>query len=124
MSASRRQFLKRGAAVTAAGISLPRWLASPVPAAEQEPPGEIAARPNPPDTFDSFDANPHPWNPVTPGPRKDIVGPGPRAARGADLRLGVTVHAARAWSWFEVAQGADKEGPLAGVPYDGKLTRA
>jgi alpha-L-fucosidase len=25
--------------------------------------------------------------------------------------------------WYEVAQGADKNGPLAGVPYDGKLTK-
>jgi alpha-L-fucosidase len=37
--------------------------------------------------------------------------------------LGVTVHAARAWEWLEVAQGADKQGPLAGVAYDGRLTR-
>jgi alpha-L-fucosidase len=34
------------------------------------------------------------------------------------------VHAAHAWSWYEPAQGADTKGPLAGVPYDGKLTRA
>ena len=27
-------------------------------------------------------------------------------------------------SWYEVAQGADKDGPFAGVPYDGKLTKA
>jgi len=40
------------------------------------------------------------------------------------LRFGVSVHASRAWSWYEVAQGADKTGPLAGVPYDGKLTKA
>ena len=36
----------------------------------------------------------------------------------------MTVHAARAWSWYEVAQGGDPSGPLAGVPYDGKLTKA
>jgi len=36
----------------------------------------------------------------------------------------VSVHAAHAWSWYEVAQGADKKGPFAGVPYDGKLTKA
>jgi alpha-L-fucosidase len=34
------------------------------------------------------------------------------------------VHAAHAWSWYEVAQGSDKTGPLAGVPYDGKMTKA
>ncbi|MEO8615242.1 MAG: alpha-L-fucosidase, partial [Luteolibacter sp.] len=37
--------------------------------------------------------------------------------------FGVSVHASRSWSWYEVAQGADKSGPLAGVPYDGKLTK-
>ena len=225
MSASRREFLKRGAAVTAAaGISLPHWLASPAGAAEQQPPGEIAAGPFQPtweslaqyrcpewfrdakfgiwahwtaqcvpeqgdwyarrlyiegdpdyryhlahyghpsqagfkeidrlwhaenwqpeelidlyrragaryfvalanhhDNFDCFDSKHQPWNSVNLGPRKDIVGTWSRAARRAGLRLGVTVHAARAWSWFEVAQGADKEGPLAGVPYDGKLIKA
>jgi alpha-L-fucosidase len=40
------------------------------------------------------------------------------------MRFGVSVHAAHAWSWYEVAQGADTNGPLAGVPYDGTLTRA
>ncbi|MDQ3812678.1 MAG: alpha-L-fucosidase, partial [Armatimonadota bacterium] len=29
-----------------------------------------------------------------------------------------------AWSWYEVAQGSDKNGDKAGVPYDGKLTEA
>jgi len=36
----------------------------------------------------------------------------------------VSVHASRAWSWYEVAQGADKKGALAGISYDGKLTKA
>jgi alpha-L-fucosidase len=40
------------------------------------------------------------------------------------LHFGVSVHASHAWSWFEVAQGADKDGPYAGIPYDGKLTQA
>ena len=31
---------------------------------------------------------------------------------------------ARTWDWFDVAHGADKTGPLAGVPYDGNLTAA
>jgi alpha-L-fucosidase len=76
------------------------------------------------DNFDCFDSKYQPWNSVNLGPRKDIVGTWARVARQAGLRLGVTVHAARTWDWFEVAQGADKEGPLAGVPYDGKLTKA
>ena len=36
----------------------------------------------------------------------------------------MSVHASHAWSWYEVAQGADTNGPLKGVPYDGKLTKA
>ena len=46
------------------------------------------------------------------------------AARKSGLRFGVSVHASHAWSWYEPAQGADKTGPLAGFPYDGRLTKA
>jgi alpha-L-fucosidase len=74
--------------------------------------------------FDCWDSRYHEWNSVKVGPKKNIVGTWADAARRAGLRFGVTVHAARAWSWYEVAQGADKQGPLAGVPYDGKLTKA
>ena len=76
------------------------------------------------DNFDCYDSKYQPWNSVKIGPKKDIVGTWAKAARDAGLRFGVTVHAARAWNWFEPAQGADKDGPLAGVPYDGKLTKA
>ena len=34
------------------------------------------------------------------------------------------MHAAHAWTWYETAQGADKSGPYAGIPYDGRLTKA
>ncbi|MCX5674294.1 MAG: alpha-L-fucosidase [Planctomycetota bacterium] len=74
--------------------------------------------------FDCWDSKYHEWNSVKVGPKKDLVGAWADAARRAGLRFGVTVHAARAWTWYEVAQGADKAGPLAGVPYDGKLTKA
>ncbi|MGD0388337.1 MAG: alpha-L-fucosidase [Tepidisphaeraceae bacterium] len=76
------------------------------------------------DNFDTFDSAYQPWNSVNIGPHKDIVGTWAKAARENGLRFGVSVHAARAWVWYEVAQGADKTGPLAGVPYDGKLTKA
>ncbi len=76
------------------------------------------------DNFDCYDSKYQPWNAVHIGPKKDLVGLWEKAARAAGLRFGVTVHAARAWGWFEVAQGADRDGPLAGVPYDGKLTKA
>jgi alpha-L-fucosidase len=76
------------------------------------------------DNFDCFDSKYQPWNSVKIGPKKDIVGTWEKAARAAGLRFGVTVHASRAWSWFEPAQGSDPDGPKKGVPYDGKLTKA
>ena len=65
-----------------------------------------------------------PWNSVNVGPHKDIVGTWAKLAHDAGMPFGVSVHSARAWSWYEDAQGADTNGPLAGVPYDGKLTKA
>ncbi len=76
------------------------------------------------DNFDCYDSKYQPWNSVNIGPRKDIVGEWAKAARKAGLRFGVTVHAARAWDWFDVSHRADTNGPLAGVPYDGNLTLA
>jgi alpha-L-fucosidase len=76
------------------------------------------------DNFDNFDSKHQPWNSVALGPKRDLIGEWAKAARKHGLRFGVSVHASRAWSWYEVAQGSDKKGPLAGVPYDGKLTKA
>jgi alpha-L-fucosidase len=76
------------------------------------------------DNLDLWDSRYQPWNSVNVGPRKNIIAGWARAARANGLRFGVSVHAAHAWSWYEPAQGADREGPLAGVPYDGKLTKA
>ncbi len=76
------------------------------------------------DNFDNFDSQYQPWNSMNMGPKKDLIGGWAKAARDNGLRFGVSVHAAHAWSWYEVSQGADKKGPLAGVPYDGKLTKA
>jgi len=76
------------------------------------------------DNLDLYDSKYQPWNSVAVGPRKDLIGGWARAARKNGLRFGVSVHASRAWSWYEVAQRADKEGPFVGVPYDGKLTKA
>ncbi len=63
------------------------------------------------------------WNSTKVGPKKDIIGGWAKAAKKNGLPFGVSVHAAHAWSWFETAQRADKNGPYAGVPYDGKLTK-
>jgi alpha-L-fucosidase len=76
------------------------------------------------DNFDNFNSKYQPWNAVAVGPHKDLIGGWAKAARKNGLRFAVSVHASRAWSWYEPAQGADKDGPLAGVPYDGKLTKA
>lgn len=76
------------------------------------------------DNFDNFNSKYQPWNSVNVGPHKDLIGGWAKAARKNGLRFAVSVHASRAWSWYEVAQGADKKGPFAGVPYDGKLTKA
>ena len=76
------------------------------------------------DNFDNYDSKYQPWNSTKIGPQKDLIGGWEKAARTNGLRFGVSIHAAHAWSWYEVAQGADKNGPLAGVPYDGKLTKA
>ena len=76
------------------------------------------------DNFDCWDSKFQPWNSVAIGPKKDIVGLWAKAARAHGLRFGVSSHGSHAWSWFESAQGSDKDGPLAGVPYDGHLTKA
>ena len=76
------------------------------------------------DNFDLYDSKYQSWNSVALGPQKDLIGGWAKAARKNGLRFAVSVHCSRAWSWYEVAQGADTNGPLAGVTYDGKLTKA
>ena len=75
------------------------------------------------DNFDLYDSKYQSWNSVALGPQKDIVGGWAAACRKYGLRLGVSVHAAHAWCWYETSRGADTKGPLAGVPYDGWLTK-
>jgi alpha-L-fucosidase len=76
------------------------------------------------DNLDLWNSAHQPWNAARVGPKKDLVGGWARAARRAGLRFAVSVHAAHAWSWYEVTQRADRYGPMKGVPYDGTLTRA
>jgi alpha-L-fucosidase len=76
------------------------------------------------DNFDNWDSKYQPWNSVNMGPRRDIIAQWAQAARKFGMKFGVSVHAAHAWSWYETSQGADKEGQLAGVPYDGRMTLA
>lgn len=75
------------------------------------------------DNFDLWDSKYHKWNSVNMGPKKDIVGGWEKAARANDMYFGISIHSAHAWTWYETSQRSDKEGPKAGVPYDGKLTK-
>jgi alpha-L-fucosidase len=84
----------------------------------------FAAMANHHDNTDMFDSTYQPWNSVAIGPKKDIVCGWARAVRAAGLRLAVTSHGDRAWNWYQAAQGSDPSGPLAGVPYDGIMTKA
>jgi alpha-L-fucosidase len=76
------------------------------------------------DGFDTWNSKHQPWNAAAIGPHRDVVGTWAAAARKQGMRLGVTVHQARNWWWFQPSHGADKTGALAGVPYDGDLTKA
>ncbi|RFS26749.1 alpha-L-fucosidase [Chitinophaga silvatica] len=76
------------------------------------------------DNFDLYDSKYHRWNSTKLGPKKDLIAGWEKAAKKHGLYFGVTVHASHAWTWYEVAQRSDKNGPMAGIPYDGKLTTA
>ncbi len=71
------------------------------------------------DNFDLWNSRFHKWNAVNMGPKRDVVGDWQEAARKQGLRFGVSEHMGASFTWFQVSRGADKTGPLAGVPYDG-----
>jgi alpha-L-fucosidase len=71
------------------------------------------------DNFDLWDSKFTRWNAVNMGPKKDIVGIWRKAALQQGLRFGVSEHVWLSYKWFAISHGADKTGPLAGVPYDG-----
>jgi alpha-L-fucosidase len=76
------------------------------------------------DNFDTWNSKYQPWNSVNIGPHQDLIKGWAAAARANGLRFGVSIHAARAWSWYEVTRNSDSEGPLKGVAYDGTVTVA
>ena len=76
------------------------------------------------DNLDLWDSKYQQWNTTRVGPKKDIVAGWAEAAKKYKLPFGLSVHAAHAWTWFETSQRSDKKGEFAGVPYDGKLTKA
>ncbi len=71
------------------------------------------------DNFDCWDSKFQRWNSVRMGPKRDIAGEWKRAAEKHGLRFGMTEHLAASWWFYGAAKGADTNGPLAGVPYDG-----
>jgi len=75
------------------------------------------------DNFDNYDSKYQRWNSTRLGPKKDLIGGWAKAAKNNGLKFGVSVHAAHAWMFYQTAQRADKNGPFAGVPYDGNITK-
>ena len=74
------------------------------------------------DNYDLWDSRYQPWNSTRLGPKRDFVGEWARACRANGLRFGVTFHHEYTWWWWQTAFMADREGPRAGIPYDGHLT--
>lgn len=71
------------------------------------------------DNFDLWNSKHNRWNAANMGPKKDIVGSFRRAALNHGLHFGVSDHLWISYKWFAVSHLSDKEGPYAGVPYDG-----
>lgn len=71
------------------------------------------------DNFFLWNSKIHRWNAVNMGPQKDVVGLWQEAAKKYGLRFGVSEHLGASFTWFQVSHGADKSGPMKGVPYDG-----
>jgi alpha-L-fucosidase len=71
------------------------------------------------DNFFLWDSKLHKWNAANYGPKKDVVGLWQKAAKKQGLKFGVSEHLGASYNWFQTAHGADKTGPMAGVPYDG-----
>jgi alpha-L-fucosidase len=76
------------------------------------------------DNMDLWDSKHQPWNSVRLGRRRisSVAGRARRGARGCASACRCTRRARGAGTRWRRAP--DKDGPMAGVPYDGKLTRA
>lgn len=71
------------------------------------------------DNFFLWRSKLHKWNSTNMGPKRDVVGDWQKAAKKHGLRFGVSEHLGASFTWFQSSHRADKEGPKAGVPYDG-----
>ena len=76
------------------------------------------------DNFDLWDSKYQEWNSMAIGPKRDILGEWAEACRRNDIPFGISLHADHAWMWYEPARRYDRKGDKAGIPYDGRLTKA
>lgn len=74
------------------------------------------------DNYDLWNSMFQPWNSVNVGPKRDFLQEWAEACHKYGMHYGVTFHHEYTWWWWQTAFGADKSGPMAGVPYDGHLT--
>ncbi|MCX6877427.1 MAG: alpha-L-fucosidase [Verrucomicrobia bacterium] len=72
------------------------------------------------DNFDMWDSKFQPRFNSMATAGKDICGMWQKATVANGLHFGVASHVARTYRWLQTSHGADKTGPLAGVPYDGQ----
>lgn len=59
------------------------------------------------DNYDCWDSPYQEWNSMNIGPKRDIVGEWAEQCRKYGLKLGVSMHGAHAWTFFEVGRNAD-----------------
>jgi alpha-L-fucosidase len=71
------------------------------------------------DNFFLWDSKIHKWNAVNMGPKKDVVSLWQQAAKKQGMKFGVSEHLGASYTWFQTSHLSDKQGPKAGVPYDG-----
>ncbi len=71
------------------------------------------------DNFFLWNSKLNKWNAVNMGPKKDVVAIWQQAAKKQGLRFGVSEHLGASFTWFQAAHDSDKQGPRAGIPYDG-----
>jgi alpha-L-fucosidase len=71
------------------------------------------------DNFDLWNSKYQPWNSVSIGPLRDIVGGWKKAADKEGMKFGIAFHGDYSLFWFQPAFLSDLEGPLKGVSYDG-----
>ncbi|MBR4757396.1 MAG: alpha-L-fucosidase, partial [Bacteroidaceae bacterium] len=59
------------------------------------------------DNYDCWDSPYQEWNSMNIGPQRDVVGEWAQQCRRVGMRLGVSMHGAHAWTFFEVGRNYD-----------------